>query len=122
MQQKLRFGSDELFDSDKADLKPGAVKAMEAFIADLKSATVLNGIVITGHTDGIGSAAYNEKLSVRRAESVRNYLTAHGIAADKIKIAGKGKTDPIADNKTEEGRAKNRRVDVEVDGYRMVQQ
>jgi len=118
----LRFGSDELFDSDKADLKPGAVKAMEAFIADLKSATVLNGIVITGHTDGIGSAAYNEKLSVRRAESVRNYLTAHGIAADKIKIAGKGKTDPIADNKTEEGRAKNRRVDVEVDGYRMVQQ
>jgi OOP family OmpA-OmpF porin len=120
MQQKVTFGSDELFDFDRANLKPSAISALEDLVTKLKSATVLNSVSITGHTDSIGSAAYNEKLSLRRAESVRNYLVDHGIAADKLKIYGKGKTMPIADNRTAEGRAKNRRVEVEVDGYKVV--
>jgi len=122
MQEKVTFGSDELFDFDKATLKPGAIAALDDLVAKLKSATVLNGVLITGHTDGLGSVAYNEKLSLRRAETVRDYLTAHGVAADKLKVAGKGKSEPIADNKTEDGRAKNRRVEVEVDGYKVVEQ
>ncbi len=121
MQEKVTFGSDELFDFDKSNLKPGAVAALDTLVAKLKSATVLNSVTIVGYTDGIGSVAYNEKLSLHRAESVRSYLVEHGVAAGKIKVSGKGKSDPVADNKTEEGRAKNRRVDVEVDGYRIVE-
>ncbi len=120
MQQKLTFGSDELFDFDKATLKPGALVALDELVNKLKSATVLNSVTVTGYTDGLGGVMYNEKLSVRRAEAVRDYLVAHGVAADKIKTIGKGKADPVADNKTEAGRAKNRRVDVEVDGYKEV--
>jgi OOP family OmpA-OmpF porin len=122
MQQKVTFGSDELFDFDKATLKSGATTALDDLVTKLKSATVLNSVTVTGHTDGLGGVAYNEKLSVRRADAVRDYLVAHGVPADKIKTAGKGKSEPIADNKTEAGRAKNRRVDVEVDGYKVVEQ
>jgi OOP family OmpA-OmpF porin len=122
MQEKLTFGSDELFDFDKATLKQGAIAALDDLVTKLKSVTVLNSVTITGHTDGIGSVAYNEKLSERRADTVRKYLVDHGVPADKIRISGKGKSQPIADNKTQEGRAKNRRVEVEVDGYKIVEQ
>ncbi len=122
VQEKVSFGSDQLFDFDKATLKATAVTALDDLVAKLKSATVLNSVRILGYTDGVGGNAYNEKLSLRRAETVRNYLTEHGVPADKITVQGKGKSDPIADNKTEAGRAKNRRVEVEVDGYRTVEQ
>jgi len=122
VQEKVSFGSDQLFDFDKSTLKASAVSALDDLVAKLKGATVLNSVRIIGYTDSVGSNAYNEKLSLRRAESVRNYLTGHGVPADKIKVEGKGKSDPIADNKTEDGRAKNRRVEVEVDGYRIVEQ
>ena len=121
MQEKVSFGSDQLFDFDKSTLKGSAVSALDDLVAKLKGATVLNSVRIVGYTDGVGSNAYNEKLSLRRAESVRNYLAGHGVPADKITVEGKGKSDPIADNKTEAGRAKNRRVEVEVDGYRIVE-
>jgi len=110
-----------LFDFDKADLKAGAVSALNDLVTKLKSASVLNSVSVVGHTDGRGGVAYNQKLSERRAEAVRKYLVDHGIAADKIKTSGKGKSSPIADNKTDEGRAKNRRVEVEVDGYTIVE-
>ena len=122
MQEKVSFGSDQLFDFVKATLKPSAVSALEDLVAKLKSATVLNSVHVVGYTDGVGSASYNQKLSLRRAEAVRNYLTEHGVPGDKVTVEGKGKSDPIADNKTEAGRAKNRRVEVEVDGYRIVEQ
>jgi len=116
MHEKVSFGSDQLFDFDKATLKPSAIAALDELVAKLKGATVLNSVAVVGYTDSIGSVAYNEKLSLRRAESVRNYLTEHGVPADKITVEGKGKSDPVADNKTEAGRAKNRRVEVAVDG------
>ncbi len=122
IQQKVTFGSDELFDFDKATLKPGALVALDDLVAKLKGATVLNTVTVTGHTDGLGGVAYNQKLSVRRADAVRDYLVAHGVPANKIQTAGKGKSEPVADNKTEAGRAKNRRVDVEVDGYKVTEQ
>ncbi|HXW65561.1 MAG TPA: OmpA family protein [Burkholderiaceae bacterium] len=122
VQEKLTFGSDEFFDFDKSTLKPTAITALDDLVAKLKSATVLNSVRIVGYTDSVGGSAYNEKLSLRRAETVRNYLTEHGVPADKIVVEGKGKSDPIADNKTEAGRAKNRRVEVEVDGYKVVEQ
>ena len=75
-------------------------------------------IIAVGHTDSVGSDAYNQKLSVRRAESVKAYLVSKGIEANRIYTEGKGEMQPVADNKTREGRAKNRRVEVEVVGTR----
>jgi outer membrane protein OmpA-like peptidoglycan-associated protein len=94
IQQKVTFGSDELFDFDKATLKPGALVGLDDLVAKLKGATALNTVTVTGHTDGLGGVAYNQKLSVRRADAVRDYLVAHGVPADKIKTTGKGNPLP----------------------------
>ena len=74
--------------------------------------------VISGHTDSIGTDAYNQKLSERRAAAVKDYLVSKGIASSKITTIGKGETQPVATNKTKEGRQKNRRVDIEFKGVR----
>ncbi len=71
-----------------------------------------------GHTDSIGTDAYNQKLSVRRAEAVKAYLVSKGIEKNRVYTEGKGKKQPIASNATKEGRAKNRRVEIEVVGTR----
>jgi OOP family OmpA-OmpF porin len=73
-----------------------------------------------GHTDSVGSEAYNQKLSLRRAEAVKAYLVSKGIEANRVYTEGKGTKQPVADNKTTEGRAKNRRVEIEVVGTRPV--
>ena len=70
----------------------------------------LEVILAVGHTDRIGSDAYNQKLSQRRAESVRQYLIGKGLPASRLDAIGKGESNPIADNATAEGRAQNRRV------------
>ena len=75
-------------------------------------------IIAVGHTDSVGNDAYNQKLSVRRAESVKAYLVTKGIEKNRIYTEGKGEKQPVADNKTKEGRAKNRRVEIEVVGTR----
>ena len=80
--------------------------------------STLEVIIAIGHTDSIGSDAYNLKLSVRRAEAVKAYLVSKGIEPNRIYTEGKGKAQPIADNRTAEGRAKNRRVEIEVVGTR----
>ena len=71
-----------------------------------------------GHTDSIGTDAYNQKLSERRAASVKAYLVSKGIDPNRIYTEGKGKKNPIASNKTKEGRAQNRRVEIEIVGSR----
>lgn len=115
--EKVTYAADAFFDFDKSVLKPAGKATLNDLIAKLKQINV-EAIVATGHTDSIGTVAYNQKLSVRRAEAVKHYLVSHGVAADRIYVSGKGKSQPIATNKTAAGRAKNRRVDVEVVGTR----
>ena len=78
----------------------------------------LEVIIAVGHTDSIGTDAYNQKLSVRRAEAVKAYLVSKGIEKNRVYTEGKGEKQPVADNKTADGRAKNRRVEIEVVGTR----
>ena len=107
-----------MFDFDKAILKPEGKAKITDLAAKLKDIN-LEAIVTTGHTDSKGKADYNQKLSVRRAEAVKEFLVSSGVAADRVYTSGKGATQPVADNKTDEGRAKNRRVEIEVVGTRM---
>ena len=80
----------------------------------------LEVMVAIGHTDSIGSDAYNQRLSMRRAEAVKAYLVSKGIEQDRVATEGKGEKQPVASNKTREGRAQNRRVEIEVVGTRTV--
>jgi OOP family OmpA-OmpF porin len=98
-------------------LKPEGKAKLDDLVSKLKG-IALEVIIAIGHTDSIGSDAYNQKLSVRRAEAVKAYLVSKGIEPNRIYTEGKGKSQPIADNRTAEGRAKNRRVEIEVVGTR----
>lgn len=98
------------FDFDKAEIKPSAYPILDNVVMVMKKNPDLK-IIIEGHTDIIGTEAYNLRLSKRRALSAKKYLTRHGISSDRIKVKGYGFSRPIATNETEEGRAKNRRVE-----------
>jgi OOP family OmpA-OmpF porin len=116
--EKVTMASDAHFDFDKAVLKPEGKAKLDDLVGKLKAVN-LEVIIAIGHTDSVGSNAYNQKLSLRRAEAVKAYLVSKGIEANRIYTEGKGETQPIADNKTKEGRAKNRRVEIEVVGSRV---
>ncbi|MEW6445817.1 MAG: OmpA family protein [Pseudomonadota bacterium] len=109
------LNADAYFDFDKSNLKAEGKKAMDTLVADMKIEQV-DEIRVVGHTDSIGTDAYNQKLSERRAKTVSDYLVSKGVPAAKIKASGMGETKPVADNKTKAGRAKNRRVEVTVTG------
>lgn len=111
--ETLRLSAGALFDTSKADIKPAGRKELDTFLAKLKGKNV-QSLSITGHTDDRGADAYNQKLSEQRADAVKSYLTNSGMDAGKISTRGEGKAKPIADNRTAEGRAQNRRVDIEV--------
>jgi len=115
--QAITLGADASFDTGRADLKSDGQAKLDQLVAKLKGVN-FDAITITGHTDGVGTDAVNQKLSLRRADAVKQYLSSHGIDATKIKTAGRGKTSPIADNKTAQGRARNRRVEVVITGTR----
>jgi OOP family OmpA-OmpF porin len=113
--EKVTFSADAFFDFDKSVLKPEGKTTLQNLVAQLKN-TDIEVVVATGHTDWTGSDAYNMKLSMRRAKAVKAFLVSKGIPEARIFVEGKGERNPIADNHTKEGRAKNRRVDIEVVG------
>ena len=115
--EKVTFAADVLFDFDKSVVKPEGKSKLDDLSSKIKGVN-LEVVIAIGHADSIGSDAYNQKLSVRRAESVKAYLVSKGIEANRIYTEGKGEKQPVADNKTREGRAKNRRVEIEVIGTR----
>ncbi|MGH7895871.1 MAG: OmpA family protein [Candidatus Binatia bacterium] len=99
------------FDFNKATLKPEGKAKLDEAVQILNKYPDMK-ISVNGYTDSIGSDAYNLKLSERRAESAVAYLTSKGVAAGRLSVKGYGKSNPVADNKTEEGRARNRRVEL----------
>ncbi|MGV3742449.1 MAG: outer membrane protein OmpA [Burkholderiaceae bacterium] len=111
--EKVSYAADTFFDFDKAVLKPEGKKQLDDVVEKTKG-TDLEVIIAVGHTDSVGTDAYNQKLSIRRAEAVKAYVVSKGIPADRVYTEGKGESQPVADNKSAEGRAKNRRVEVEV--------
>ncbi|MGJ9420801.1 OmpA family protein [Massilia sp. CMS3.1] len=117
--EKVSFAAEALFDFDKAIVKPEGKVALDDLMAKLQGMNTEVMIAI-GHTDSVGSNAYNEKLSLRRADAVKAYLVSKGLDQARLYTEGKGEAQPIADNATAEGRAKNRRVTIEVVGTRSV--
>jgi OOP family OmpA-OmpF porin len=102
-----------LFDFDKTAVKPDGAKILDRLIVFLKENSDKR-VDLEGHTDSVGTDQYNQNLSERRAASVKDYLTTRGVAASRITTKGFGESKPIADNKTADGRAKNRRVEIKV--------
>ena len=114
---KVTYAADAFFDFDKSALKAEGRAKLDDLVGKIKGIS-LEVIIAVGHTDSVGSDSYNQKLSVKRAEAVKAYLVTKGIEKNRVYTEGKGEKQPVADNKTSEGRAKNRRVEIEVVGTR----
>jgi OOP family OmpA-OmpF porin len=118
--EKVTYAADAFFDFDKSTLKPEAKAKLDDLVAKTQG-IALEVVIAVGHTDSIGTNAYNMRLSTARANAVKDYLVSKGIEKNRVYTEGKGETQPVADNRTREGRAKNRRVEIEVVGTRSVQ-
>ena len=114
-QSKITLQADTLYDFNKSDLKPEGKATLDKIARDL-SKIKLEVIIAVGNTDSVGTDAYNVALGQRRAQSVKAYLTSKGVDGSRIYTESKGKSNPVASNATEQGRAKNRRTDIEVVG------
>ena len=114
---KVTYAADAFFDFDKAVLKAEGKAKLDDLVGKVKGIN-LEVIIAVGHTDSVGADAYNQKLSVARSEAVKAYLVSKGIEKNRVYTEGKGEKQPVADNKTKEGQAKNRRVEIEVVGTR----
>lgn len=109
----LSDAGDVLFAFNQSELTPTAKSQLDSIMGKLEDADVVS-IKVVGFTDSVGSDAYNQALSQRRASSVAEYLLSQGVAPNKITSEGKGESQPVADNETDEGRAKNRRVELHI--------
>ncbi len=114
---KVVLNADTFFDFDKAVIKPEGKQVLDQ-VAQQAASINLETVIAVGHTDSTGPEAYNQGLSERRANSVKQYLISQGVPADRIYAEGKGETQPVASNATREGRAQNRRVEIEIVGTR----
>jgi outer membrane protein OmpA-like peptidoglycan-associated protein len=110
-QLKLQIPNDISFDTGSASIKPQLRAVLDPFASSLQGDPTAQ-LTIVGHTDNTGSEAVNNPLSVERAHSVRDYLTTRGVASGRVETMGRGEREPIAENNTEAGRAKNRRVEI----------
>lgn len=115
--EKVSFAADAFFDFDKSVLKPEGKAKLDDLTSKIKDMNLEVAIAV-GHTDSVGTDAYNQKLSIRRAEAVKAYMVSKGIEVNRVYTEGKGEKQPVADNKTAAGRAQNRRVEIEVVGTR----
>jgi|GEM_PF-819629 len=109
---KFTFSSEILFPTNSSYLSEDSKKRLADVAKVIQEKDKSRKILIEGHSDKTGTAVYNQWLSEKRAVSVKTYLVGLGINAERIKTAGLGDTQPIADNKTKEGRLKNRRVEI----------
>jgi len=103
---KVTYAADAFFDFNKSVLKPEGKAKLDDLVGKVKAIN-LEVIIAVGHTDSVGSDAYNQKLSVARSEAVKAYLVSKGIEKNRVYTEGKGEKQPVADNKTKEGQAKN---------------
>jgi outer membrane protein OmpA-like peptidoglycan-associated protein len=110
-QLKLNIPSDISFDTGRADIKPRLRPILDQFASGL-STQPNTEVRIIGHTDSQGSDAVNDPLSLNRAQAAKQYLAARGVDPNRVVVAGRGEHEPIADNSTEAGRARNRRVEI----------
>ena len=110
-QLKLNIPSDISFDTGRANIKPNLQPILDQFAQGLSSQPNTE-IRIIGHTDSTGSDAINNPLSINRAASARDYLASRGVDSRRIQIDGRGSHEPIADNNSEAGRSKNRRIEI----------
>lgn len=113
MRNEVHLDGDAFFRFDHADLSADAIAALDELIAKLKSDARVSRVSVVGHTDSVGSEAYNQKLSERRAASAKAHLVSRGIPAEQIDTRGEGELNPAFPNDSAENRQKNRRVDVE---------
>ena len=114
---KVTYAADAFFDVNKAVVKTEGKAKLDDLVGKVKDIN-LEVIIAVGHTDSDGGDAANQKLSVKRSEAVKAYLVSKGIEKNRVYTEGKGEKQPVADNKTKEGKAKNRRVEIEVVGTR----
>ena len=114
---KVTYAADAFFDVNKSIIKPEGKAKLDDLIGKMKDIN-LEVIIAVGHTDSDGSDGFNQKLSVRRSEAVKAYLVSKGVEKNRVYTEGKGEKQPVADNKTKEGKTKNRRVEIEVVGTR----
>lgn len=112
---KIAYNADTFFDFDKSVIKPEGKAKLDLLVSKLTTVS-LEVVIVVGHTDFIGSDAYNLKLGQRRAEAVKAYLVAKGVENKRVFTDSKGERQPIASNQTPAGRAKNRRVEIEMVG------
>ncbi|AQH00350.1 hypothetical protein A9R05_12675 [Burkholderia sp. KK1] len=113
--RSLSLEGDANFATDSAGLTPQAQAKLDRFIAESQGYAI-SRVTIYGHTDSTGPLAHNQELSVARARSAQEYLVSHGLKSDAYDVRGFGPSRPIASNATQQGRAQNRRVDIESNG------
>lgn len=115
---KFTFSADTFFDFDKSVLKRDGKAQLDELVANARNMN-LEVVIAVGHTDSVGTDAYNQRLSVRRAQAVKAYLVSAGIEKSRVFTEGKSESHPVADNRTRDGRAQNRRVEIEMVGTRI---
>ena len=115
--EKVSVSATAHFDFDRATLAPGDQNRILAEVSKMKGVT-WQSVTATGHTDSVGDPAYNDRLSARRAQVVKAYLTGKGLDSQMIKTQAEGEGEPVASNESDDGRAKNRRTEVRFEGIR----